>query len=488
MGKSLESITAIVESNALPCLIVCPARIRLNWHREIEKWFPDHTEQFSVISYEGLVSGKGDVDAKSIIIDECHALKNRHSKRHKAAIDVCEDKEYAVLLTGTPIVNRPSEGKILLSIIGHDGDTIYGCMIGATISTNEVQEGRPILGRTQSYVRKTWPDVLPFPAIDRKVIELPSKNENNYLAASATSTRHVLSEIHHLRGSAFTQKKDAVVVLARERKEKTILFTWFRAHAMEIAEAMPDSHYIDGDLDFDEREEIIRKFHEDDKPILIATLPSTGEGLNITCATSVIFADLPWTPAAIEQGEARAARIGQLKPTTSFIPIQQNSIDQDIWELLKAKMEYANEFTEGDFIRMLKDKLQAASKPIPPSMGTGLPPEELMGFHGLNKERFETGEYDSYLKWTRPGLVLSGIFMGVAEAEGQYGKYKTGGIQDKDGLLIKFSMPAMLQKTLKKIMPGQEISIKYEGEFESEFTEGRFFKKFTKVDKPFELE
>jgi SWI/SNF-related matrix-associated actin-dependent regulator 1 of chromatin subfamily A len=480
LGKSRSAITAIVQASSLPCLIVCPARIRLNWRREIERWFPEHADRFSVVSYEGLASGRGGDDYKSIICDEVHNFKNPKSIRHNALLDACEDIEYAVLLTGTPVVNRPSDGKVLLSIVGADSDAIYASMKGDTLATSEHKAGRPILGRSHSFVRKTWPEVLPFPPVDRQLMRISPKSDIPYLDLAAESDRHILSELHHQRCLAFSQKKDDVVVLARGLKEKTILFTWFRAHAMEIAEAMPDSHYIDGSLSFDEREEIIKKFHEDNIPILIATLPSTGEGLNITCAKSVIFADLPWTPAAIEQGEARAARIGQTSKTTSYIPIQMNSLDDDIWGLLEAKMEYADEFSEGDFIKTLKDKIQAAAKKTKiKEEKPGGPPEEVRGFYGLNKHRFEQGEYDAIIRWTRPGLSLIGRFISTVESEGQYGKYTTAFVADNDNLLLKFSLPAMLKKAMSKIKPTENVHIKYEGEFESDFTEGRTFKKFT---------
>jgi intein/homing endonuclease len=40
-GKSLQSLVAVAEDDAFPCLIICPSSLKLNWKREIGLWIRD---------------------------------------------------------------------------------------------------------------------------------------------------------------------------------------------------------------------------------------------------------------------------------------------------------------------------------------------------------------------------------------------------------------------------------------------------------------
>ena len=38
LGKTLQSIAIIDIANAYPCLVICPASLKINWQREVEKF------------------------------------------------------------------------------------------------------------------------------------------------------------------------------------------------------------------------------------------------------------------------------------------------------------------------------------------------------------------------------------------------------------------------------------------------------------------
>ena len=158
LGKSCQSIAAVETLDAYPCLIICPASLKLNWKKEISKWMdrpvkivdglikvnyetildrkvvsgydvPDYDADFVVINYDILYRDKKvrDVDNpkdvvipdhkdllkgmkfKSIIIDECHMISNHKSLRTKAVKEISRKIRYRYALSGTPILNRPKE-------------------------------------------------------------------------------------------------------------------------------------------------------------------------------------------------------------------------------------------------------------------------------------------------------------------------------------------------------------------------------------------
>lgn len=85
-GKTSESIVSVHALNAYPCLVICPASIKLNWQIEIDKWLDKtsyvingkkksyYDTDFVIINYDILFSHTQylrEVGFKSIIVDEC---------------------------------------------------------------------------------------------------------------------------------------------------------------------------------------------------------------------------------------------------------------------------------------------------------------------------------------------------------------------------------------------------------------------------------
>lgn len=69
---------------------------------------------------------------------------------------------------------------------------------------------------------------------------------------------------------------------------------------------------IDGSVSNETRRKYVRKF-QDDFTVRAAVLSITaaGVGITLTASSTVIFAELHWTPAMLLQAEDRAHRIGQ---------------------------------------------------------------------------------------------------------------------------------------------------------------------------------
>ncbi len=83
-----------------------------------------------------------------------------------------------------------------------------------------------------------------------------------------------------------------------------------------------------------------------DVRVFIGTTRAAGVGINLTAANYVIFASLPWTPALKEQAEDRAYRNGQTRLVIVKIPLMENTIDIDLWELLKHKHQIATDILD----------------------------------------------------------------------------------------------------------------------------------------------
>lgn len=78
---------------------------------------------------------------------------------------------------------------------------------------------------------------------------------------------------------------------------------------------------------------------------LIATRAG-GEGINLTSATEVVFLDQDWNPQMTLQAEARAYRIGQTKPVTTYKICSQGTVEEQMLGRLAKKLYLAAKVME----------------------------------------------------------------------------------------------------------------------------------------------
>ena len=160
LGKTLESIATINKADAFPCLVICPNTVKINWQREWHKftdkkamvltdsvrtswpffWQTGMNHVF-IVNYESLrkyfvrrinKSEKWtlkDVEFhntiklfKSVIIDESHKVKSTATQQSKFCKGITAGKEWIILLTGTPVVNKPNDLICQLAIMDRMND------------------------------------------------------------------------------------------------------------------------------------------------------------------------------------------------------------------------------------------------------------------------------------------------------------------------------------------------------------------------------
>lgn len=112
-GKTLGSLAAAHALNA-PYTAVVPAALRTNYKDE-EKKFTDKSLPSSIISYHKAI--KGDVPpTDTLIVDEAARI-GRPSQQSRAVKELADRSKNVILMTGTPITNRPEEFTNLFNIL-----------------------------------------------------------------------------------------------------------------------------------------------------------------------------------------------------------------------------------------------------------------------------------------------------------------------------------------------------------------------------------
>lgn len=143
--------------------------------------------------------------------------------------------------------------------------------------------------------------------------------------------------------TAGTVKDSPVQARKNKLPEKFIIFAYHRDVMDLLEECLREEEVdyvrLDGSSSNSTRNATITDFqHRDAADIALLSLKACGTGLNLTAASSALFAELDWSPATIFQAEDRIHRIGQKSTVVSIIyAIAENSADDIVWEQLQKK-------------------------------------------------------------------------------------------------------------------------------------------------------
>lgn len=208
LGKTVQALASTANVNGFPCLIVCPVSLQKNWKNEIIKWFdvwcsvdekPNRNVDFNIIPYSQIKKYKDILESiayKTIICDESHYLKNSSAARTKQVKQLAKNCENVFLLSGTPILNRPSELISQLEILNRLGElggwqyftknycAAYKGRFGLNISGAKNLDILNQELRKRCYIRRQKKDVLKeLPDKQRIVIDVELSNPDNYANA-----------------------------------------------------------------------------------------------------------------------------------------------------------------------------------------------------------------------------------------------------------------------------------------------------------------
>ena len=74
---------------------------------------------------------------------------------------------------------------------------------------------------------------------------------------------------------------------------------------------------------------------------------AASQGLTLTAASTIVFAELTWTPSILNQAEDRAHRIGQKNCVNIYYMNGLGTVDDYIFQLLNSKSLVTSDVTDG---------------------------------------------------------------------------------------------------------------------------------------------
>lgn len=155
--------------------------------------------------------------------------------------------------------------------------------------------------------------------------------------------RQVATGLDLLGDVADSTKLDTAEELIRdglEQGEVFVVFAWYKASLNALADRLGrDSVYvIHGDRTQKQRDEALVDFSAGGHPVILASIATLAESVNLQRASQVIFLDRDWNPAKNEQAEARVVRQGQTKNVGVTHIIARSTVDElNVQPTLKSK-------------------------------------------------------------------------------------------------------------------------------------------------------
>jgi SNF2 family DNA or RNA helicase len=323
-----------------------------------------------------------------LVLDEIQKTKNDSAKITKAVRAIKADFVWG--LSGTPLENRIED---LISVCEtikpgiFDGvDTQdYQAIINAYTPIFLRRKSETVLKELKKkHSEIVWLDLLPSQrreydrARNTGIVWLESLGKT----ASAQNAMVLIMKLKLICNMSSVAVESSKLDYLEEQLEsihsrghKSLVFSQFPNSTLQkLLHPLRRFHpkIYDGSLSDNARTEIINGFQNTDQSsLMLISLKAGNAGITLTKANYVFHYDLWWNPAMHDQAVARAHRLGQDKEVFEFTLLTVNTIEANIYELLKRKRQLFDEVVDG------LSKLNASSQ--------GITEEEIFGLLGMKK-------------------------------------------------------------------------------------------------------
>ena len=322
-----------------------------------------------------------------VIFDEIQYLKHHSSARTLACRTL--QAKYRIGLSGTPIDGRLEEIHSIFQILKPGlfvskqkfmeryAEYDY---FGAVKGYHHIKEVSDKIA--PYYLRRLKEEVLKDlpPKIFKDMhVELSDKNmkaykdlikKRNEITENSTAVELLIRarqfldfpEILGMHNSSdkYAVFKELVDDLVKENNQKIIVFSEYTNTLHWIMKNLETEYknilVIDGSVSSQERQEIVKKFNNDDKYKIILMSDAGAEGLNLPSASAVIHYTDSYKPTKMQQRNDRAHRATTKHTVTIYRFITDGTIEEHVRDILAKKQavnnallgEDCDEFATGD--------------------------------------------------------------------------------------------------------------------------------------------
>lgn len=317
---------------------------------------------------------------KTIVLDECQAIKNPDSQRTKAIRILAKHIPSVIPMSGTFWKNRGSEAFVVLNLLDPTKFWSFKDFRDRYVTTywdgaREKEGGLKkdfLKGVTHIAIRRERTEVLPeLPLVNRTEIkcEVPAHAREIYNQEADALVRDLQDAVLEGRENSFQEqgsilqhlvvmrqvvgiaKVDTTVEYAKEFLEETDRKLVVFVHHIKCGELIlgqltkwcaendfPQPLSLSAALSPEERSKVQDLFNGPSSRLLIASTQASGEGLNLQTCSDCVMHERQWNPANEEQAEGRFIRIGQMANSVNAVYIHgDDTIDTDLNDIVERK-------------------------------------------------------------------------------------------------------------------------------------------------------
>lgn len=391
LGKTLQATAAIPVNAAV--IVTCPKILKENaWQPSISLYRPDlaysapkrltaypRPGEVLVFNPEAISEVPSGLPPQNcvLIADEAHMFKNPKAKRTQL-FRALRQRVHSVGgrvwgMTGTPLLNRPTELSALLETFGLMAPSFgnFGRFYGAFNAKKgdfgtEWGQPKPEVHQMLAKVmlRRLRSVVLP---------ELPTKTYRSYFVETDAASKRLsdrivealggytalasndvldsapqFAEFSQMRAKLAALKIPAMLSLVDEFVEQDEPLVVFSDHRAPI-EALAQKGFgvITGLTPSSLRKGILDDFQNGKLPGIGLTIDVGGVGLTLVRAAHVLFVDRSYVPAENQQAEDRCVRIGQTRGVTISSLLCDHPLDRRVEEINRIKIAMIDTAVDG---------------------------------------------------------------------------------------------------------------------------------------------
>lgn len=412
LGKTIQTLAWMkYHPEAFPYLWVTKSGIKYQHAKEIVRVLgKEHFPQVITAGRHSLIPGMSgylasydifkrmpslkmfeEAGIKSIILDECQAIKNPDSSRTKSIRQLVGFIPNVIPMSGTFWKNRGSEAFVMLNMLDPKRFWSFERFKRDHVETywekGKLKEGglKPnfIKDISEIAIRRERVQVMPeLPIITRNklICEVPAHARNVYKEEedkivnlwndaviggeedSFEMKAAIMRSLIIMRQIVGIAKVETSVEFAKEFLESTnrkmVVFVnhiecgkLIMSQLTEFCkeEGMQEPLQLSAKLNSEERIMVQDKFNGPNHRIMVASTLASGEGLNLQTCSDCIMHERQWNPANEEQAEGRFIRIGQeAQCVTATYVHAEDTVDTQLDGIVENKrIQFHNSMNEG---------------------------------------------------------------------------------------------------------------------------------------------
>jgi SWI/SNF-related matrix-associated actin-dependent regulator 1 of chromatin subfamily A len=427
LGKTIQALSVAIGLGYENVLILCPPTLRSVWKNEALKHFgmpvnlpkpdkPVAVDGWNCAAYSTIWRPSHDGFRRRkkwdlVICDEAHLLKsfgliNGGDSKVATCVygEILPAAGKVIMITGTPIKNRPSEFWPLAQLLMPDVPVMRDRYLFAKRYCNGYKgrfgyddSGHSNIPELRArmdplMVRRLKKDVLKdLPPKLISVIELPptqemkvaldfdtgeiamgieaigkirermadAKEANSIESFKAAQnalkevTAHSMDELARLRSKLSKAKAHAAVeylkIMLDGGVDSVVVGVWHKEAAEILADGLKGYgvHVLTGATLMKERERIVAEFQAGEGRVFIGQILAAGVGLTLTRSSTVVMVEVPYSPSELSQFLDRCHRIGQTDSVDVHLLAVQDSVDVHVMRSLAKKVEVIAALMDG---------------------------------------------------------------------------------------------------------------------------------------------